>query len=188
MVSARLRRVRIAGEITDWVDRVVIGLNLCPFARPVRDQIHIAVVEATDPEAASAALHAELVALAESTELERATTLLALPGPLFEDFLDFNEFLEVVDAMLVALDLVGQIQVPSFHPRYRFHGEPEGSVSHFTNRAPYPILHLLREEDVTAAVAAHPDPAAIPHANIARLQSLSEARLRDLFGVVTATS
>jgi len=141
-----------------WVERAVIGLNLCPFARAVsvRGQVRYAVSDATDPEALLGDLESELRLLSLSDAQQVDTTLLILPLVL-GDFLDYNDFLDTADAAVARMGLEGVIQVASFHPQYQFAGTDPDDITNYTNRSPFPILHLLREASVSAAVAAFPE-------------------------------
>jgi uncharacterized protein len=156
-----------------WVDRAVIGLNLCPFARAVqtKNQIRYVVSEATHPEALLAELRAEMALLSASDPALLDTTLLIHPL-LLEDFLEFNDFLGIADEALVAAGLDGILQVASFHPQFQFEGTDVDDVTNATNRSPYPTLHLLREESVDRAVAAFPQAEAIFAKNIRTLEAL----------------
>jgi uncharacterized protein len=156
-----------------WLEVAVIGLNLCPFARAVhvRGGIRWVVSKATTPMALAEDLARELMFLSETDPAHVDTTLLVHPG-VFQDFDDFNDFLDIADGLLDSLDLVGAVQIASFHPDYRFEGESPDDVSNATNRAPYPALHLLREDSVTRAVDAVPDPDAIPARNLDTLRRL----------------
>ena len=159
-----------------WVDRAVIGLNLCPFAKAVqvRGQLRYVVSTARDEAALLADLADELQSLAAADPAVTETTLLIHPGVL-QDFLDFNDFLGAAEATLEALGLEGELQIASFHPQYRFAGSAADDVTHCSNRSPYPTLHLLRESSIDAAVAAFPDTAAIYERNIATLRELGPA-------------
>lgn len=156
-----------------WLERAVIGLDLCPFARAVHasNRIRYALSDATTPAALLEDFVAELHYLAAADASETETTLLIHPHAL-GDFLDYNDFLDVADAATDSLGLSGQIQVASFHPDYRFAGTAPGDIENFTNRSPYPMLHLLREASVARTVAAHPDTATIYKNNIATLRRL----------------
>ena len=162
----------VIADTVRWLEKAVIGLNLCPFAKSVhvKGQIHYVVSQATDPEEVAHDLHRELEALAEISPEKRDTTLLILPQAL-QDFLDFNDFLEVADAMVEELDLGGILQVASFHPLFQFEGTDVDDVTNCTNRAPYPILHLLREDSIDRAVEAFPEAEMIYERN---MQVLSE--------------
>jgi hypothetical protein len=156
-----------------WLERAVIGLNLCPFAKSVytKGQAHLAISEARTPDAVEADLRAQLQALLALEPEVRDTTLLVLPHAL-PDFLDFNDFLDDADAVLDELDPDGDIQIASFHPDYQFAGTEPDDVTNFSNRSPYPILHLLREDSVERAVEAVPDAADIFERNKATLRKL----------------
>jgi uncharacterized protein len=165
-----------------WLEAAVIGLDLCPFARPVhaKKRIRYAVTSAETPEALLEALLAELRTLAEADPGAIETTLLIHPR-VFGDFLEYNDFLDVADAALDELSLVGEIQIASFHPQYQFEGSAPEDIENYTNRAPYPMLHLLREASIEKAVAAFPDARSIYKRNIATLRELGEEGWRRLF-------
>ena len=171
----------VIADTVRWLERAVIGLNLCPFAKGVhiKGQIHYAVSPAQDAEAVAHDLHRELEALAEANPAQRDTTLLILPQ-VFEDFLDFNDFLEVADAMIDELELGGILQVASFHPRFQFEGTDVDDVTNCTNRAPYPTLHLLREDSIDQAVQAYPDAEIIYERNMQTLEDLGIEAWLDL--------
>jgi uncharacterized protein len=156
-----------------WLEKAVIGLNLCPFARAVytSDRIRFRLSRARSADALLVDLADELRQLATADPEVIETTLLVHPHVL-NDFLDFNDFLDVVDAALEALELGDDLQVASFHPQYRFADAGPEDISNYTNRAPYPTLHLLRQASVARAVEAIPDPASIFDANIERLRGL----------------
>ena len=148
----------VIADTVRWLEKAVIGLNLCPFAKSVhvKGQIHYVVSQATDAEGVAIDLHRELEALAESSPEKRDTTLLILPQA-FAEFLDFNDFTELADDLVEELDLGGILQVASFHPLFQFEGTDVDDVTNCTNRAPYPILHLLREDSIDKAVEAFPE-------------------------------
>ena len=156
-----------------WLERAVIGLNLCPFAKGVfaKRQIHYAVSRSTQPAGLLDDLISELNELSSLASIERDTTLLIAPHCL-NDFLDFNDFLGEADDALVDLGLEGTIQIASFHPNYQFAGTPTTDITNATNRAPYPTLHLLREVSIERALLSHPNPEAIYEANIETLERL----------------
>lgn len=164
-----------------WLERAVIGLNLCPFAKAVhvRGQIRWVVSDARDATALAEALRDELLALHAADPEAIDTTLLIHPQVL-GDFRDFNAFLGVADALIAALGLEGEIQVASFHPRYRFAGTRADHIGNATNRSPYPTLHLLREASVERGVAAFPDAASIYERNVETLERLGAAGWRAL--------
>ena len=163
----------VIAETRAWVDRAVIGLNLCPFARAVqvKNQIRYAVSDATDPDALLATLREELHLLAGTEPARTETTLLIHPYVL-ASFLDFNDFLGAADAALEELGYAGVLQLASFHPQYRFAGTAADDVTNATNRSPYPTLHLLREESIDRAVAAFPEAKTIYERNMRTLQRL----------------
>lgn len=165
-----------------WLERAVIGLNLCPFAKAVhvKGQIRYVVTPATDPAQLEAALVDELTRLHQSDAAAIDTTLLIHPQAL-QDFADYNAFLDVADAAIVRLGLRGEVQVASFHPNYVFAGEHVDDPSNATNRSPFPMLHLLREASIDRAVAAFPDPDVIVERNIATLRRLGLDGYRALF-------
>lgn len=156
-----------------WLEKAVIGLNLCPFAKAVyvKNQVRFVLSDASTPEALLEQLVEELVHLRDTSADETDTTLIIHPDVL-TDFLDYNDFLENADAAVEALDLGGILQVASFHPDYQFEGTHADDASNYTNRAPFPILHLLREDSVERAVAAFPDPDVIVERNIATLDRI----------------
>jgi len=171
----------IVAKTRQWIEAAVIGLNLCPFAKPVytKDQIRYTVSRAETAEALLAELLDELQTLA-SADPERIETTLLIHPAVLTDFLDYNDFLAVADAAVEDLGLTGTVQIASFHPRYQFAGTAPDGIESYTNRSPYPMLHLLREASVERAVAAFPDAAAIYEKNIATLRRLGLAGWRRL--------
>jgi hypothetical protein len=151
-------REAVIAATRHWLTRAVIGLNLCPFAKAVhaKEQIRYAVSDATDIESALADLESELRTLADAAPLAIDTTLLILPHAL-ADFLEYNDCLFFADRMLKQLRLEGTLQIASFHPHYQFEGSEPDDIENYTNRSPYPILHLLREASIERAVDAFPD-------------------------------
>jgi hypothetical protein len=159
-----------------WLEVAVIGLNLCPFARPVylSDRIRYVVSAAASVGDLAEALAAELRFLAEADPGAVETTLLIHPRVL-GDFLDYNDFLDVADDVLARLKLVGRIQIASFHPDYQFTGTAPDDMGNCTNRSPYPMLHLLREASIERAVASYAEPERIYERNIQTLRRLGRA-------------
>ncbi len=159
-----------------WLLQAVVGLNLCPFAKAVvvKDMVRYRVCLSTDPADWLALLRDELQHLAEADPDTLDTTLLIAPHAL-PDFLDFNDFLADCDEVLIDLELDGVLQVADFHPRYQFGGTAEDDIENFTNRTPYPTLHLLREASIDKAVAAYPDASLIFERNIEVLNTLGHA-------------
>ena len=165
-------------ETRRWIETVVIGLNLCPFARRVYDAetIRYVVTEATDTRSLLDALTTELQRLVGEPISTVETTILIHPQVL-QNFLDYNDFLSDADELLETLGLSGIVQIASFHPEYRFAGTKPDAVENFTNRSPFPMLHLLREASVTK-VANDPDFLdGIPERNIGVLQALGRTKL-----------
>ncbi|OUM03150.1 DUF1415 domain-containing protein [Variovorax sp. JS1663] len=156
-----------------WLERAVIGLNLCPFAKAVhaRGQIHYAVYQQDEEGGLIDALLDEARALAASNAAERDTTLLIAPN-ILTDFLDFNGFTARAERRLARAGFEGQFQLASFHPRFQFAGTEADDITNATNRAPYPTLHLLREDSVSRAVEAFPDAEAIFGRNMQTLEQL----------------
>ena len=160
----------------NWLTRAVIGLNLCPFAKAVhvKEQIHYAVCRASGKDAEEVLLEALASELRDLVALDadvRDTTLLIAPDML-ANFLDFNDFLGRADDLLARMDLEGEIQIASFHPLYQFGGTDADDIANYTNRAPYPTLHLLREDSIDRAVEAYPEPEAIYERNMQTLEQL----------------
>ena len=167
---------RVQQQMQRWLERAVIGLNLCPFAKAVhvKGQIHYAVTAACDATELLAELRQQLLDLAEADPAERDTTLLVAPDAL-ADFLDFNDCLGRADRLLRKLRLDGVLQIASFHPQYQFADAGPDDVSNCSNRAPFPTLHLLREASITRAVQAVPDAADVFERNRQTLTALGFA-------------
>lgn len=165
-----------------WLERAVIGLNLCPFAKAVyvKEQVRFVLSDATTPEALLEQLAEELLHLRDTDPEQIDTTLIVHPDVL-TDFLDYNDFLDNADAAVEALDLQGEIQVASFHPDYQFAGTAPGDIGNYSNRSPYPTLHLLRESSIDRAVEVYPDPDVIIERNLQTLDKLGHEGWRKLF-------
>lgn len=165
-----------------WLERAVIGLNLCPFAKAVhvKGQIRYAVTATESADGLLAELGHELQRLAKADPDVCDTTLLIHPRAM-TGFLDFHFFLQEAEAALRRLGLEGTLQIASFHPGYVFAGAADDDIGNYTNRSPHPTLHLLREASIDRAVAAFPDAAAIYDRNIATLQRLGHAGWRALW-------
>ena len=163
----------VEAAIRRWLERAVIGLNLCPFAKAVyaKEQVRIVISDASTASALLEQLGEELVLLRDTPATQTDTTLLVHPQVL-GDFLDYNDFLDAADGLVDALQLEGVLQVASFHPDYQFAGTAPDDAENLTNRAPYPCLHLLREDSVARAVAAYPEPDSIIERNIKTMQAL----------------
>ncbi len=164
-----------------WLERAVIGLNLCPFAKAVhaKAQIRWVLSDARSPQDLLQALVTELHLLANADPQAIDTTVLVHPQVL-QDFLDFNDFLDVAEAALEDLQLGGVLQIASFHPQFQFAGTAPDDMGNFSNRSPFPTLHLLREDSVEKAVAAFPDAESIFERNIQTLEDLGPGGWRRL--------
>jgi len=164
---------QVIAATRNWLEKAVIGLNLCPFAKAVhvKQQVRYVVSNATTPEALLETLMDELQRLSDTDPETTDTTLLIHPFVL-NDFLDYNEFLDVADAAVEDMQLDGELQVASFHPDYQFADSDVNDIGNYSNRSPYPILHLLREESIDRAVEAFPEAADIFDKNIETLDKL----------------
>jgi hypothetical protein len=165
-----------------WLEKAVIGLNLCPFAKAVhvKGQIRYVFTDTDTPEALLELLMDELQHLADTPAEQVDTTLIVHPHVL-TDFEDYNEFLDVADAALEDMGLEGELQVASFHPDYQFADTDKHDIGNYTNRTPFPTLHLLREESVERAVEAFPEAEAIFEKNIETMAQLGHAGWDKLF-------
>lgn len=179
----------VTSLVQQWVEQIVVGLNLCPFARPVLqdDALRYSICDATDWNELRRFVLEEMSLLWDAKPSEVTTSLLIFPNSL-ADFEEYLDFLEMADGLLGEAGLEGVFQFASFHPDYRFDGEPADSRSHFTNRAPYPILHLLREDSITRAVEGSLDTEQIPVRNMERLEGLSEEEWSNLFDKFVPTT
>lgn len=171
--SAPSDRDAVVAATRHWLTRAVIGLNLCPFAKSVhvKGQIRYAVSAARDAEGVLEELEGELRMLAEADPAQLDTTLLIVPDAL-ADFDEYNDVLYLAERLLQSLRLEGTLQIASFHPDYRFSGSDADDIENYTNRAPYPILHLLREDSIARAVEAFPDAADIYERNAETMRRL----------------
>jgi hypothetical protein len=163
----------VIAAMREWVEKAVIGLNLCPFAKAVyvKNQVRFVVSHAPHLDGLLEDLDRELDFLAAAAPEEIDTTLLVHPT-LLADFLDFNDFLQLAEAAVAEHGLEGVIQVASFHPQFQFEGTAPDDIGNYTNRAPFPTLHLLREASIDRAVSAFPEAETIYQRNIETLQSL----------------
>ncbi|MRI32621.1 DUF1415 domain-containing protein [Endozoicomonas sp. OPT23] len=168
--------------VKQWLQDVVIGLNLCPFAAWPWNKGLIRI-ESTEAESESdllVKLHDECRLLENSSADELETTLLVTPKML-ADFYDYNQFLDSVDQLLVEYQWEGIFQIASFHPDYCFGGTQPEDAENLTNRSPYPVLHIIREESLEKAVEQHPDPDGIPDRNIEAMNKLDDTEKQKLF-------
>lgn len=165
--------------VRQWVETLVVGLNLCPFAKAelLKDRVRFVTTASATEEQLLAALQSELALLDSDPSIE--TTLLIHPGVL-QDFQDYNQFLDAADALLVELELEGIYQIASFHPDYQFGGTEPDDAENYTNRSPYPLLHLLREASLERAIERYPGVGKIPAQNIALMNRLGRERLQAL--------
>ena len=165
-----------------WLERAVIGQQLCPFAAGpyLSNRVRIRVSGQRTIDGLLDELCLELQALQDADPLECETTLLVHPQVL-TDFLDYNDFLDVCDAAVAELGLEGELQVASFHPNYQFAGTDEQDITNFTNRSPYPMLHLLRESSIARVVASYPDIDGIGPRNMETLRRLGHEGWRQLW-------
>ena len=166
----------VLNQTRHWLEKAVIGLNLCPFAKAVyvKNQVRLVVSHARHADDLLEELDKELDLLVATPAEEIDTTLLIHPT-LFDDFLDFNDFLEIAEGVVDEHGLDGVVQLASFHPQFQFDGTEPDDIRNYTNRAPFAILHLLREESVERAVDAFPEAEAIFEQNIATLEKLGHA-------------
>lgn len=169
----------IINATRQWVEDVVVGYNLCPFAKRelVRNRVRFVVSEAETEDELLQALHSELQRLEDEPEIE--TTLLIHPGVL-QDFGLYNEFLDAADGLLAYLEMEGVYQIASFHPDYQFEGTEPGAAENYTNRSPFPMLHLLREASLEAAIDSYPDVDGIPQRNIELMNDLGTEKMRSI--------
>ncbi len=172
---------QVEADVRRWLERAVIGLNLCPFAKAVyaKNQVRIVISDASTERALLEELGEELARLRDAPADQIDTTVLVHPQVL-GDFLDYNDFLDQADALVEVLGLEGVLQVASFHPHYQFADTLPDDPENLTNRAPYQALHLLREDSVARAVDAYPEPDTIIERNIATMQELGVEGFRKL--------
>ncbi|EJG1862618.1 DUF1415 family protein [Vibrio parahaemolyticus] len=172
----------ITQQVDQWLNDVVIGLNLCPFAaKPQRNkQIKIFVSKATQEEALLEDILLQLIELSTTEPEKLETTLVVVPNML-QDFWDYNFYIDWVEGLIKQQDWEGIFQVATFHPDYCFGGAAPEDDENLTNRSPYPIFHLIREESMEKVLKHYPDPESIPDTNIARVSALSEEERKKLF-------
>lgn len=164
-----------------WIERTVIEFNLCPFARKPYEgeQVRYVVSDATTPETLLIDLQTELDLLRQTDPKLIETTVLIHPWVL-QDFLDYNDFLDVVDALLEQGGYEEEFQVASLHPQYQFAGTTENDAENYTNRSPYPVLHLLRVEGVARVISSYPRPESIPERNIEQMEKVGSEHMRTI--------
>ena len=166
----------IIADVRHWLARAVIGLNLCPLAKSVyvKDQVRYVISDATRDEDVLDDLEREL-RLLETSDPEKIDTILLIVPHALGDFLAYNDFLYFADRLLRSLKLEGTLQIASFHPRYQFEGTEPDDIENYTNRAPYPILHLLREDSIARAAEAVPEAEDIYERNMETMRRLGHA-------------
>jgi uncharacterized protein len=174
----------VLAQTRRWLEQAVIGLNLCPFAKSVyvKDQVRLVVSHAKHLDAFLDDLDRELELL-KTTPAEEVDTTLLIHPTLFPEFLVFNEFLDVADSVLTDHELDGVVQIAPFHPNFVFEGEDEADMSHFTNRAPFPTLHLIREDSLERAIESFGDTDVIYERNMDVLRKLGHEGWRRLMTV-----
>ena len=170
---------KIIASVRQWVESLIVGMNLCPFAKRelVKSRVRFAVTEAETDDQLMTALQAELELLDRDSSVE--TTLLIHPKVL-QDFDDYNQFLNFADRFLAQLRLGGVYQIASFHPDYQFGGTDLNDAENYTNRSPYPMLHLIREESLERVITDYPDVDQIPERNIELMNRLGQDKLQAL--------
>jgi hypothetical protein len=173
----RVNKAEIVSATRKWVEDVVVGYNLCPFAKRelVRDRVRFVVSEAETEDELLQAVHAELQRLEDDPSIE--TTLLVHPNVL-QDFPAYNEFLDATDGLLAYMNLEGIYQIASFHPDYQFEGTEPEAAENYTNRSPYPMFHLIREASLEAVINNYPDVDGIPDRNIALMNEFGAEKMR----------
>jgi len=171
----------------NWVETIVVGLNLCPFAKReiVKNRVRFTATKSTTQEHLLMDLKTELELLNTNSDIE--TTLLIHPSVL-QDFYDYNDFLELADSLLIDMELDGVYQIASFHPGYQFGGTNFNNAENYTNRSPYPMLHILREESLERAIDSYPDIDDIPDKNIKLMNEMGVDKLKDLLQNCFSTS
>jgi hypothetical protein len=164
---------QVEEQVRAWLDDFVVGLNLCPFARPVvaSKALRISICDSGDLQQVAESFVAELELIQQSSESAIATTLLVLPNAL-NDFEQYLSFIENAETLIDEIGLCGTIQLASFHPDYQFEGEPADSASHFSNRSPFPLIHFLREDMMERVLENFPNPEQIPQRNIETLEAM----------------
>lgn len=172
----------IEQQIWDWLDKAVIGLNLCPFAAKPRklDQIKVFVSQADTEEVLITDIYDQLQELDQTDATELETTLVVVPNML-SDFFDYNFFIEWIENLITQQGWDGVYQVATFHPDYCFAGAHPDDDENLTNRAPLPVFHLIREASMEKVLKHYPDPESIPDNNIARIESLTPEQKAAIF-------
>ncbi len=167
-----------------WIESVVIGLNLCPFAKhPYKNaKIRYTEIDSNEDETILNAIATEMLFLAKSDPIELETSILIVPQ--LTDFEEYLDFLDIANVIVDELELEGVIQVASFHPDYQFEGTDSGDVENYTNRAPYPMFHFLREDSVEKALLAFPEAKHVPEKNIETMKKLGHKGISELLETI----
>lgn len=168
-----------------WLEEIVIGLDLCPFAKHALGSIEFSLSEAQDEQHLLVDLEQALLKLKSDNSVE---TLLLVHPNVLQNFDLYNQFLAYADGLLEVMQLEGEVQLASFHPDYQFADTDFESAENYTNRSPFPMLHLLREASVESAVSSYPDVDAIPQRNIERMQELGTAKLKSKLSALQAAA
>lgn len=173
--------VQIEQLSRQWVETMVVGLNLCPFAAPVvrKETLRYALSRAADEAALSQWFLDELMLISEAPDTEIATSLLMMPA--VTDFYDYLDLLDHFERLLKRAGLEGIFQLASFHPQYLFGGVDPDDLSHWTNRSPFPMVHIIREGQMERVLASYKDPDAIPERNMQLMRDLGKAGLIETF-------
>lgn len=171
---------KVVLAVRKWVDGFVVGLNLCPFAQRemLNNRVRFITTNVNTQEQLLMALQDELELLNSEVSIE--TTLL-IHAHVLQDFGDYNQFLSFADGLLVEMELEGIYQIASFHPGYQFGGTNEDDAENYTNRSPYPVLHIIREASLERAIAEYPEVDQIPSRNIALMNTMGQNKLQVLF-------
>jgi len=177
--ETNLDNEKIVSSVRCWVDTFVVGMNLCPFAKREleNDRVRFVTTDAANEEHLLMALETEIELLGNDESIE--TTLLIHPEVL-QDFFDYNQFLDLAEGLLAQMKLEGVYQIASFHPDYQFGGTDPGDAENYTNRSPWPMLHLIREESLERAVASYPDIDQVPKRNVELMNETGVEKLRAL--------
>lgn len=186
-MSTKLPDDEIVAAVKSWIDKVIIGLNFCPFAKKEieRNTVRYAIFPATQVNDALGHLLEELAILDQQQAVQ--TTLLVFPLG-FANFDDYLDMLELANSLISQGGYGGIYQLASFHPDYCFDGEDPNDPANYTNRSPYPIMHILRESSIEAVLKRYPDPESIPENNIAKARELGSDFLQALLKSPAPTS
>ena len=180
-----MKNSKIITATEQWLQEIVIGLDLCPFAKHALGSIEFSLSEAADEQHLLADLEQACLQLKNDTRVE---TLLLIHPNVLQDFDAYNQFLAYADDLLEVMQLEGEIQVASFHPDYQFAETDLESAENYTNRSPFPMLHLLREASVELAITSYPDVDAIPKRNIETMQQLGSTHLKSKLSAMRAVA